>query len=124
MGLMEWGGEVLVLETLFSVDSEEDLADSGADSVDLVEDFTAQALALVTLSLEDLEEDLVDSEEDLALVILSLEVLEVLEVFMVETIAMPTLIEGIQDRGTYLEAIMLTPDLTYLEQIQIDQDLM
>jgi hypothetical protein len=115
---MEWGGEVLVLETLFSVDSEEDLADSGADSA---EDFTAQALALVTLSLEDLEEDLVDSEEDLALVILSL---EVLEAFMVETIAMPTLIEGIQDRGTYLEAIMLTPDLTYLEQIQIDQDLM
>jgi hypothetical protein len=120
MGLMEWGGEVLVLETLFSVDSEEDLADSGADSGD----FTAQVLALVTLSLEDsedLEEDLVDSEEDLALVILSL---EVSEAFMVETIAMPTLIEGIQDRGTYLEAIMLTPDLTYLEQIQIDQDLM
>ena len=105
------------METLSSV---VDSVDSEEDG----EDFTAQVLALVTPSLEDsedLEEDLVDSEEDLALVILSL---EVSEAFMVETIAMPTLIEGIQDRGTYLEAIMLTPDLTYLEQIQIDQDLM
>jgi hypothetical protein len=112
----------LVLETLSSEDSEE----AG-------EDFTAQVSALVILSLVVLEEDL-DSvthflevsmeglvvSTGLDLVILSL---EDLEVFM-EEIALPTLIEVTQDRGTYLEVIMLTIGQIFHEQIQIDQDLM
>jgi hypothetical protein len=50
--------------------------------------------------------------------------MEDLEFLMVGIIAMSTPIEVTQEREIYLEVIMLTIGQTFLEQIQIDQDLM
>jgi hypothetical protein len=55
---------------------------------------------------------------------LDIHFMEDLEVLMVEIIAMSTPIEVTQEREIYLEVIMLTIGQTFLEQIQIDQDLM
>ena len=128
MVFTEQDGEVLVLETLSSV---VDSVDSEEDG----EDFTAQALALVILSSVVSMEVLVvfmvlalDSATHFLVVStalgLDIHFMEDLEVLMVEIIAMSTPIEVTQEREIYLEVIMLTIGQTFLEQIQIDQDLM